>query len=128
MVEHRTPNPRAGGSNPSWPATQCHYDCIGPGYLNRYDYGSKMATNKSLKSTKKAKQVEKLAEPRSKFEISRISEFSQEVKNEFHKIAWPDKKHTMATTGVVVVLVFLVSFYLGTVDLLLGKLIGMVIK
>jgi len=34
----------------------------------------------------------------------------------------------MATTGVVVVLVFLVSFYLGTVDLLLGKLIGMVIK
>jgi preprotein translocase subunit SecE len=87
-----------------------------------------MATKKSSKPTKKAKQVEKQAEPGSKFQISRINEFSQEVKSEFHKIAWPDKKHTMATTGVVVVLVFLVSFYLGTVDLLLGKLIGLVIK
>ncbi|MBC8318599.1 MAG: preprotein translocase subunit SecE [Desulfobulbaceae bacterium] len=77
---------------------------------------------------KKVTQADKNAEPGSKFELSRISEFSQEVKNEFNKIAWPDKKHTMATTGVVVLLVFMVSFYLGTVDLLLGKLIGLVIK
>jgi preprotein translocase subunit SecE len=87
-----------------------------------------MATKKDSKPIKKGKPAEMPAEPGSKFQISRISEFSQEVKNEFNKIAWPDKKHTMATTGVVVVLVFLVSFYLGTVDLLLGKLIGLVIK
>jgi preprotein translocase subunit SecE len=87
-----------------------------------------MATNKSSKSTKKTAQADKQVEPGSKFEISRISEFTQEVKSEFNKIAWPDKKHTMATTGVVVLLVFMVSFYLGTVDLLLGKLIGLVIK
>ena len=87
-----------------------------------------MAIKKSSKSTKKAKQVEIQAEPGSKFQISSIKQFSQEVKSEFNKIAWPDKKHTMATTGVVVLLVFLVSFYLGTVDLLLGKLIGLVIK
>jgi len=87
-----------------------------------------MATKKSTKPTKKAKQVEKQAEPESKFKISRINEFSQEVKSEFNKIAWPDKKHTLATTGVVLVLVFLISFYLGTVDLLLGKLIGLIIK
>jgi len=87
-----------------------------------------MAIKKNSKPMKKAKQIEKQIEPGSKFQISRISEFSQEVKNEFNKIAWPEKKHTLATTGVVVVLVFLVSFYLGTVDLLLGKLIGLVIK
>ena len=87
-----------------------------------------MAIKKESKPIKKGKQADKQAEPGSKFQVSRISEFSQEVKSEFNKIAWPDKKHTMATTGVVVVLVFLVSFYLGTVDLLLGKLIGLVIK
>jgi len=87
-----------------------------------------MAINKSSKPTKKTKQIEKQDEQESAFSISRIKEFSQEVKSEFHKIAWPDKKHTLATTGVVVILVFLVSFYLGTVDLLLGKLIGLLIK
>ena len=46
----------------------------------------------------------------------------------FLKVAWPDKKHTLATCGVVVVLVIMISFYLGAVDLILGKLIGLVIK
>lgn len=85
-----------------------------------------MATKKSTKTVKKGKEIE--SEESSKFDIRKINQFTTEVKNEFGKIAWPDKKHTMATTGVVVVLVFMVSFYLGAVDLILGKLIGLVIK
>lgn len=88
-----------------------------------------MASKKASKSDKKNKTA-KQSEPdeSSKFDLTKINQFTSEVKSEFGKIAWPDKKHTVATTGVVVILVFMVSFYLGAVDLILGKLIGYVIK
>ena len=63
-----------------------------------------------------------------KYSIARVKEFSGEVKNEFNKIAWPDKKHTLGSTGVVVVLVMIISVYLGAVDLILGKLIGAILN
>ncbi len=63
-----------------------------------------------------------------KYSIARIKEFSGEVQREFNKIAWPDKKHTLGSTGVVVVLVMIISCYLGAVDLLLGKLIGFILN
>jgi preprotein translocase subunit SecE len=63
-----------------------------------------------------------------KFSLARIKEFSGEVKSEFTKIAWPDKKVTMGSTGVVIFLVFLVSIYLGAVDLFIGKLVSYILK
>ncbi len=90
-----------------------------------------MSTKKSakLKLEKNSKSDESgVVNTGSKFELSKIKVFFQEVKSEFLKVAWPDKKHTFATAGVVVVLVIMISFYLGTVDLLLGKLIGYVIN
>lgn len=66
-------------------------------------------------------------EEKSKFSVEVVKMFATEVQSEFNKIAWPDKKHTIASTGVVVVLVTIVSFYLATVDLLIGKLIGAVL-
>lgn len=88
-----------------------------------------MATKKAPK-TKKLIKSEKNGTPEetTKMSLPAIKQFGADVKNEFSKIAWPDKKHTLGTTGVVVVLVFIVSFYLGAVDLVLGKLIGLVIK
>jgi preprotein translocase subunit SecE len=67
-------------------------------------------------------------EQKPKFSVETVKTFSTEVQNEFNKIAWPDKKHTMASTGVVVVLVMIISFYLATVDLVIGKLIGAVLR
>jgi len=63
-----------------------------------------------------------------RFRPEQIKIFVNEVKAEFNKIAWPDKKHTIASTGVVVVLVMVISFYLATVDLVVGKLIGSVLR
>ena len=60
--------------------------------------------------------------------FARAKEFAAEVKSEFKKIVWPDKKVTMGSTGVVIVLVFLVSVYLGTVDLFIGKLVSYILK
>jgi preprotein translocase subunit SecE len=58
-------------------------------------------------------------------QISRAKEFAAGVKSEFNKIVWPSRKHTMGSTAVVVVFVILISFYLGAVDLVLGKIIGL---
>jgi preprotein translocase subunit SecE len=63
-----------------------------------------------------------------KFSIALAKEFINEVKQEFYKIVWPEKKHIMGTTAVVIVLVLMISLYLGAVDLILGKLIGLVIN
>ena len=88
-----------------------------------------MSTKKSAKAAKSGKSDKQVTpEEGSKFSPAKIKEFIREVKNEFLKVAWPDKKHTLATCGVVVVLVIIISFYLGAVDLILGKLIGLVIK
>ena len=73
------------------------------------------------------KEVDTL-EQKSNFSVETVKQFSREVQNEFNKIAWPDKKHTMASTGVVVVLVMVISFYLASVDLVVGKLIGSVLQ
>jgi preprotein translocase subunit SecE len=62
------------------------------------------------------------------FSLARAKEFASEVKSEFKKIVWPDKKVTMGSTGVVLVLVFLVSVYLGAVDLFIGKLVSYILK
>lgn len=65
---------------------------------------------------------------RSWYSPSQIKLFSQEVKAEFLKIVWPNKKMTLGLTGVVVVLTVVLSLYLGSVDLLLGKLVSSVLR
>ncbi len=81
--------------------------------------------DKSLKSKAVAKQDQ---DQKSSFQFSRISEFVSEVKVEFRKIVWPDKKVTIGSTGVVIVLVCILSIYLGAVDLFVGKLISQLLE
>jgi preprotein translocase subunit SecE len=71
--------------------------------------------------TKKSNTVEKEPSP---FAPAQIKKFIEEVKVEFGKIVWPDKKMTMGITGIVVLLTVIASAYLGSVDLLLGKLVS----
>ena len=86
-----------------------------------------MAAKKSER-TSKSKAVAAEQPEAGKFSPARIREFSGEVKSEFKKIAWPDKKVTMGSTGVVIALVILISIYLGAVDLFLGKLVAYILK
>lgn len=71
--------------------------------------------------TKKGNAVEKEPSP---FAPAQVKKFIEEVKVEFGKIVWPDKKMTLGLTGIVIVLTVVVSVYLGSVDLLLGKLVS----
>jgi preprotein translocase subunit SecE len=59
---------------------------------------------------------------------AQIKQFITEVKAEFFKIVWPDKKMTLGLTGIVVVLAVVLSIYLGSVDLLLGKIVASVLQ
>lgn len=86
-----------------------------------------MAAKKGERSSKnKAVAVDEAAVQ--KISLARIKEFTGEVKSEFKKIVWPDRKVTIGSTGVVLVLVFLVSVYLGAVDLFIGKLVSYILK
>ena len=84
--------------------------------------------DKKDRQTKKKKDVGTEVEKSGGFQVSRMNEFAADVKNEFGKIVWPTRKQTMGSTAVVIVLVMMISFYLGAVDLLLGKLIGLVLR
>jgi len=86
-----------------------------------------MAAKKGERSTKN-KPVAVEQQAAQKISPARIKEFAGEVKSEFKKIVWPDKKVTIGSTGVVLVLVFLVSVYLGAVDLFIGKLVSYILR
>ncbi len=57
----------------------------------------------------------------------RVKTFLESVKLELNKVTWPTRKETVATTGVVLLIVFIISIYLGLCDLILSKLIRLVL-
>lgn len=81
-----------------------------------------------MATAKKKDSIAKKAQKKSSFSPSQIKEFGAEVKAEFNKVAWPNKKHTLGSTVVITIFVTMVAVYLGAVDLLLGKLIGLILK
>jgi preprotein translocase subunit SecE len=60
--------------------------------------------------------------------VDQALQFLREVKVELKKVAWPSRKQTMGSTIVVIVLVLLVSFFLGIVDIGLSSLIKAVLS
>jgi preprotein translocase subunit SecE len=59
---------------------------------------------------------------------SRTTQFLREVKIELKKVTWPSRKETVASTAVVIILVIIVSAFLGLVDVGLSTLIRFVLK
>ncbi len=80
------------------------------------------------KKTKAIKKQDTAKEEKNSFSPAQIRTFIDEVKVEFTKIVWPDKKVTLGLTGVVIVFSILASVYLGSVDMLLGKLIDSILR
>jgi len=54
-------------------------------------------------------------------------QFLREARVELKKVTWPTPKEALASTSVVIVVVIIVSVFLGFVDLGLTKLVGMVL-
>ncbi len=59
--------------------------------------------------------------------MQNVKTFFESVKLELSKVTWPTRKETIATTGVVILIVFIVSLYLGLCDVILSKLIRLVL-
>jgi len=61
-----------------------------------------------------------------KIEVAK--QFLREVRTELKKVTWPSKKDTLSGTVVVLVAVFVISFFLGIVDYGLSSLIKEFLK
>lgn len=59
--------------------------------------------------------------------MQKVTAFFDSVKLELEKVTWPTRKETVATTGVVIIIVFLISLYLGTCDLILAKMMRLIL-
>jgi preprotein translocase subunit SecE len=60
--------------------------------------------------------------------IERLRQFLREFRVEMKKVSWPSRKEVMASTGVVLVVVLFLSFYLGLADLIMSKLLRMMLS
>ena len=55
--------------------------------------------------------------------LKRTRNFLTDVRVELKKVTWPTRQDTISSTGVVLVVVFIISFYLGFIDILLSKMV-----
>jgi preprotein translocase subunit SecE len=60
--------------------------------------------------------------------LTRSLQFLREVKIELKKVTWPTRKQTMGSTLVVIVLVMIISLFLGLVDLGLSTVVRAVFR
>jgi preprotein translocase SecE subunit len=86
---------------------------------------------KDLPATGLKKEVSKRADsggfaPKRYFIIAR--QFLSDAKVELKKVTWPTRKELLSTTAIVIVLVLLIAFFLGIVDLGLVKIIKNVVR
>jgi len=60
--------------------------------------------------------------------FERIKQFLKEFRIEMKKVSWPTRKEVTASTWVVIVVVIVVSFYLGLADLVFSKLLRLILS
>lgn len=87
-----------------------------------------MANKKKTQAGKATDNPEGEGQEKISLSPARIREFFREVQVEFNKVVWPDRKVTAGLTGFVLLLVTVISIYLGSVDLFLGKIVTMVLR
>ena len=54
----------------------------------------------------------------------RSFQFYQDVRSELRKVTFPTRKETIASTVVVITVVFIIAIYLGMIDFVLSLLLG----
>jgi|YelNatPaOPRAMG01_1025707.scaffolds.fasta_scaffold88485_1 preprotein translocase subunit SecE len=57
----------------------------------------------------------------------KVVQFLKDAQAELKKVTWPTPKQAMASTAVVIVLVFVVSVILGIFDFALAKFINLIL-
>jgi preprotein translocase subunit SecE len=60
--------------------------------------------------------------------FSKVRGFLKEVVEELKKVAWPTRKELKSSTGLVIVMVVILVLFIGLIDLLLGGIIGFLVR
>ncbi|HJV34517.1 preprotein translocase subunit SecE [Geomonas sp.] len=60
--------------------------------------------------------------------LAKTKSFFEDVQAELAKVTWPTRKETFATAQVVVVIIVIVSLYLGACDAVLAKIIRSILR
>ncbi len=60
--------------------------------------------------------------------LANAKRFLEEVKIELGKVTWPTRKETVATAWIVVVIIVVISLYLGACDVVLAKLMRLILR
>lgn len=58
----------------------------------------------------------------------KLKQFLKEFRVEMKKVSWPSRKEVIASTGVVLVVVLVISFYLGLADLVFSKMLRLMLS
>jgi len=59
--------------------------------------------------------------------MQKIITYIESVKIELGKVTWPTRRETIATSGVVITIVLLISIYLGACDIILSKMLRLIL-
>lgn len=59
--------------------------------------------------------------------MEKLIQFFREVRAELRRVTWPTRRETLGATSVVLVLVMIMSFFLGLVDVGLHELMRMIL-
>jgi preprotein translocase subunit SecE len=60
--------------------------------------------------------------------IVKATRFSKEVRAEVGTVSWPARHEVIGSTAVVIISVFIVSFFLGLVDVLIRKVMSLFLR
>jgi preprotein translocase subunit SecE len=57
--------------------------------------------------------------------LERIRQFLREVRAEMEKVTWPGRDEVRAATIVIIVLVILLAAFIGVVDFVVSRVLGL---
>ncbi len=60
--------------------------------------------------------------------FDKVGKFFLEVKVELSKVSWPTRQELIASTWLIIIMTALLAAYIGLVDLVLSKLLGILVK
>lgn len=60
--------------------------------------------------------------------FSRITRFVTEVKVEMQKVSWSDRNELIGSTVIVIVSTALLAVFIGTVDVILSRLVSLLLR
>lgn len=59
---------------------------------------------------------------------SRVRGFLKEVVDELKKVSWPSRTELKSSTGLVIFSMLMLMVFIGVIDLLLGAIIGLLMR